>query len=113
LEIPGYKYVEALRQRIAFQKEMAECLESVDAALMPIAHSTAPKGLASTGSSIFNRPWTFSGFPAMSIPTGVDRNGLPFAVQLAAQSMAEERLLAVSSWCEDVLGFDAGPETKE
>ena len=113
LKIPGYKYVEALRQRIAFQEEMRECLESVDAVLMPVAYSTAPEGLGSTGSSIFNRPWTYSGFPAMSIPCGVDQNGLPFAVQLAAQPMAEDRLLAVSAWCESVLGFDAGPLARD
>lgn len=113
LKIPGYKYVEALRKRIAFQEEMRECLESVDAALMPIAYSTAPDGLGSTGSSIFNRPWTYSGFPAMSIPSGVDQNGLPFAVQLAAQPMAEDRLLAVSAWCESVLGFDASPLARD
>jgi aspartyl-tRNA(Asn)/glutamyl-tRNA(Gln) amidotransferase subunit A len=109
LKIPGYKYVEALHQRIAYQKEMTECLASVDAAMMPVAYSTAPKGLSSTGSSVFNRPWTFSGFPAMSIPTGLDQNGLPFAVQLAAQPMAENQLLAVASWCENILEFDAGP----
>jgi Asp-tRNA(Asn)/Glu-tRNA(Gln) amidotransferase A subunit family amidase len=113
LKIPGYKYVEALRQRIAFQEELRECLESVDAVLMPVAYSTAPQGLGSTGSSIFNRPWTYSGFPAMSIPCGVDQNGLPFAVQLAAQPMAEDRLLAVSAWCESVLGFDADPLARD
>ncbi len=112
LKIPGYKYVEALHQRIVYQKEMAECLAPVDAAMMPVAYSTAPKGLFSTGSSVFNRPWTFSGFPAMSIPTGLDQNGLPFAVQLAAQPMAENHLLAVASWCENILEFDAGPAMK-
>ena len=59
------------------------------------------------------RMWTYSGFPAMSIPCGVDQNGLPFAVQLAAQPMAEDRLLAVSAWCESVLGFDASPLARD
>jgi len=113
LKIPGYKYVEALRQRILFQKEMCECLASVDAALMPIAYSTAPKGLFSTGSSIFNRPWTFSGFPAMSIPSGMDPGGLPFGVQLASQPMAEEHLLEAAAWCESILGFGFSPEAKK
>ena len=35
-------------------------------------------------------PWSVSGFPAMSLPTGLDANGLPFAMQMAAQPYGEE-----------------------
>ncbi len=111
LAVPGYRYVEAIRHRLSFQEQMSEMLSSVDAAMMPIAASTAPKGLASTGSSIFNRPWTFTGFPALSIPSGLDDSGLPFAIQMAALPMAESRLLAVASWCESVLAFNCSPKT--
>ncbi len=55
------------------------------------------------------RPWTVSGFPAVSLPTGLDQNGLPWAMQIAAQPYAEERLLAVAAWCERVLAFAARP----
>jgi Asp-tRNA(Asn)/Glu-tRNA(Gln) amidotransferase A subunit family amidase len=108
-EILGYRYVEALHQRIAFQKKMYEILSTVDAALMPTAHSTAPKGLTSTGSPSLCAPWSFSGFPSISIPSGLDDQGLPFAVQLVALPMAEEKLIAVASWCERVLAFKESP----
>jgi Asp-tRNA(Asn)/Glu-tRNA(Gln) amidotransferase A subunit family amidase len=107
--IPGHQYVEYLRHRILFQREMCEQMAEVDAVFMPIASTTAPRGLSTTGSSVFNRPWTLSGFPAMSLPTGLDVNGLPFAMQMAAQPYCEEKLLDVAGWCERVIAFSAKP----
>ena len=109
--IHGHEYVEHLRYRILFQQEMCERMADVDAAIMPLASTTAPRGLSTTGSSIFNQPWSVSGFPAMSIPTGLDANGLPFAMQIAAQPYREETLLDVAAWCEKVLAFTAAPPT--
>jgi aspartyl-tRNA(Asn)/glutamyl-tRNA(Gln) amidotransferase subunit A len=107
--IPGYRYLEAVRHRLSFQKQMSDMISSVDSVIMPIATTTAPEGLASTGSSIFNRPWTFTGFPAISIPSGLDDKGLPFAIQMAALPMAEAHLLEVASWCEGLLVFEYSP----
>jgi Asp-tRNA(Asn)/Glu-tRNA(Gln) amidotransferase A subunit family amidase len=109
MRIPGHEYVEHLRHRILFQWEMCDRMADVDAAIMPIASTTAPRGLSSTGSSIFNQPWSVSGFPAMSLPTGLDANGLPFAMQIAAQPYREETLLDVAAWCERVIAFSAKP----
>jgi len=108
--VPGYQYAEMIRSRLQFQQTMGDMLSPVDAAIMPVASTTAPEGLASTGSSIFNRPWTFTGFPAMSIPSGLDVAGLPFAIQMAALPMAEAHLLSVASWCEQVLAFKHRPD---
>jgi len=112
-DVPGHQYAEYLQHRIRFQREMCAQMAEVDAVFMPVASTTAPKGLGSTGSSYFNRPWTVSGFPAMSLPTGLDKNGLPFGMQLAAQPYAEERLLDVAAWCERVLAFSARPTERE
>ena len=112
-KISGHEYAQYLQHRIVFQREMCAQLANVDAVFMPIASTTAPKGLASTGSSYFNRPWTVSGFPAMSLPTGLDKNDLPFGMQIAAQPYAEERLLDVAAWCEQVLAFSARPTVEE
>jgi Asp-tRNA(Asn)/Glu-tRNA(Gln) amidotransferase A subunit family amidase len=107
--ISGHQYVEHLRYRILFQREMCAQIADVDAVIMPIASTTAPRGLSSTGSSIFNQPWSVAGFPAMSLPTGLDANGLPFAIQIASQPYGEERLLDVAAWCEKILAFTASP----
>jgi Asp-tRNA(Asn)/Glu-tRNA(Gln) amidotransferase A subunit family amidase len=109
--ISGHEYVEHQRHRITFQREMCARMADVDAVIMPIASTTAPRGFASTGSSIFNQPWSVSGFPAMSIPTGLDANGLPFGMQMAAQPFCEAKLLDVAAWCEKVLAFTAAPPT--
>ncbi len=111
VSISGHQYVEHLHYRILFQREMCDRMADVDAVIMPIAATTAPRGLSSTGSSIFNQPWSVSGFPAMSLPTGLDANGLPFGMQMAAQPYDEERLLDVAAWCENVLAFTASPAT--
>lgn len=110
--IAGHEYVRHLHYRTLFQREMCKQLQEVDAVFMPLAATTAPLGLSTTGSSIFNQPWSVSGFPAMSLPTGLDANGLPFAMQIAAQPYREETLLDVAAWCEKVLAFTARPETK-
>lgn len=108
-KIFGHEYAQYLQHRITFQREMCAQMADVDAVVMPIASTTAPKGLGSTGSSYFNRPWTVPGFPAMSLPTGLGANDLPFGMQIAAQPYAEERLLDVAAWCERVLAFSAAP----
>ena len=109
IRTPGYHYVEALHKRIAFQQEMSGVLSKVNAAIMPTSSTIAPKGLSSTGSPAFNRPWSFCGFPAITIPSGTDNKGLPFAIQLVAQPMAEESLIKVASWCERALDFNSNP----
>jgi len=111
-KVPGYEYVEYLHKRIDFQKQMMEVLSAVDAAFMPTAHTTAPGGLGSTGSAAFTSPWSFAGFPSLSIPSGLDGNGLPLAVQLVGAPGAEERLLEVGSWCERLIGFNHSPESE-
>lgn len=107
--ISGHEYVEHQRHRITCQREMCAQMADVDAVIMPIASTTAPRGLTSTGSSIFNQPWSVSGFPAMSLPTGLDTSGLPFGMQMAAQPYAEAKLLAVAAWCEKILAFMTTP----
>jgi aspartyl-tRNA(Asn)/glutamyl-tRNA(Gln) amidotransferase subunit A len=109
LKIPGYRYVEALRTRETFQSEIHKVLSPVDAAFMPSTVSTAPEGLSSTGSAAANVPWSFSGFPSATLPSGLDGQGLPFGVQLAGLPWADDALAAVAGWCEKVLAFDHAP----
>ena len=109
MAIAGHEYAEYLHHRIRFQREMFQRMGGVNAVIMPAVPATAPRGLASTGSSLFQRPWSFAGFPALSLPTGLDAEGLPFAMQMAAQPYCEETLLDVAAWCEKLLGFSARP----
>jgi aspartyl-tRNA(Asn)/glutamyl-tRNA(Gln) amidotransferase subunit A len=109
MRIPGHRYVEAIRRRISFQKELSSMLSEVDAVLLPTAPSAAPEGLSSTGSPVFCVPWSMSGFPSITIPSGLDDRNLPLAVQIGTAPFQEKRLLDMGSWCEALLPFAFSP----
>jgi len=109
LKLSGVEYAVAQQQRWRFRTEMALLFDHVDALLMPVAGTPAPRGLESTGDPTFCAPWSFAGLPAISLPSGLARDGLPLAIQLVGGAFDEARLLAVARWCEAALGFSAAP----
>jgi aspartyl-tRNA(Asn)/glutamyl-tRNA(Gln) amidotransferase subunit A len=109
LTISGVEYVRAQQARRRFREEMGPILQRFDAFLMPVAPTTAPKGLDSTGDPVLCAPWSFGGLPSIALPSGVSGDGLPLAVQLVAGVFAEDRLLAVARWCEEILNFVGDP----
>ncbi|MCJ7832111.1 MAG: amidase family protein, partial [Actinobacteria bacterium] len=48
------------------------------------------------GTSIFTRPISLSGLPALTLPAGLTRDGLPLGVQLVAARGGEQTLLAAA-----------------
>lgn len=110
LTLPGHAYVDAVHLRRRFQFDMAEKFVHIDAALMIPAHGSAPKGLSSTGSHAPLMPWSFSGFPAIAIPSGLDAIGMPMGLQLVAGPREESRLTAVAAWCEKIINFNHRPK---
>ncbi|MBI4588341.1 MAG: amidase [Candidatus Rokubacteria bacterium] len=109
LAIPGVEYVRAQQTRRQFREEMRPLLERYAALLMPVAPTTAPKGLHWTGDPGLCAPWSFTGFPAIALPSGLAPDSLPLAIQLVAGPFAEARLLGVARWCEAILSFTASP----
>lgn len=103
------EYARALELRRQFQTDMRPLPGTVDVLMMPTTPAPAPRGLDSTGDPSFCAPWSFAGMPAISVPSGLSRDGLPLAVQLIAEAGAESKLLAVARWVEQVIGFDAAP----
>jgi Asp-tRNA(Asn)/Glu-tRNA(Gln) amidotransferase A subunit family amidase len=63
-----------------------------------------------TGDPGLCAPWSFTGLPAITIPTGVDTRGLPLGVQLISGGGRVRSLLAAAAWCEGRIGFQARPE---
>ena len=101
--IPGAAYIHAQRLRHRIRKELAGLLGGLDALLTPTASNTAPDP-STTGDPSFQGVWTLVGFPSITVPSGLSPAGLPFAIQLIAGPFADERLLAVARWCQDVVG---------
>ncbi|MGH9011913.1 MAG: amidase [Acidimicrobiia bacterium] len=107
MQLSGVDHVRAQYHCRRFKTDVAPLLARVDALLLPVADSTAPEGLASTGDPSFCAPWSFTGFPAVALPSGLAGNGLPMAVQLVASD--ERSLLSVAAWCEAVFGIQPSP----
>jgi aspartyl-tRNA(Asn)/glutamyl-tRNA(Gln) amidotransferase subunit A len=108
--IPAVGYVQAQRLRRRFRNGMAALLDDVDALLTPTASNVAP-GPETTGDASFQAPWTQIGLPAISLPTGLNPDGLPTALQLAGRPFEEGALLSVARWTEAVIGPLPSPPT--
>ena len=107
--IPGVRYLQAQRMRRRFRDEMAATAGRVDALLTPSTPAPAPRDLTTTGDSRFQSPWTSSGLPTLTIPSGLSASGLPLGIQLAGPPFGEARLLAVGRWCEAALDVNLAP----
>jgi Asp-tRNA(Asn)/Glu-tRNA(Gln) amidotransferase A subunit family amidase len=82
--------------QMAGNREMMKRLmeaRGIDYWLAPSATGPAPKGLESTGDPIMNLPWTHLGMPVVSIPSGMNPDGLPFGLQLVARPGRDEELV--------------------
>jgi aspartyl-tRNA(Asn)/glutamyl-tRNA(Gln) amidotransferase subunit A len=101
----------AERTRDAARQAFAPVIVAVDAVVTPVAESSAPALTGGTGDGSLCAPWSTIGVPAITLPTGVDGDGLPLAIQLVGSLGDPSRLLDVAMWCERVIGFDARPPT--
>jgi Asp-tRNA(Asn)/Glu-tRNA(Gln) amidotransferase A subunit family amidase len=75
-----------------------------DALLTLPAPGQAPRGLADTGSAVFNAPWTQFAMPCLTLPAGQGPDGLPVGIQLVGRRHQDEALLEVGLWVERRLG---------
>ena len=101
-----YLAAKALQNKLrdAFTTEMS----GTDAVLTLPAFGEAPKGLGYTGDAEYCAPWTLLGVPALSLPAGFGKNGLPLGVQIVGAYREDYRTLRVAKWVESALGFEPG-----
>ncbi len=85
---------------------MLAALQGYDALVTPTTTTTAPD-MSTTGQPVFNAPFSYAGFPSLTLPAGLGNNGMPIGVQLIGRPWAEETLLAAAAWVERQLAFDA------
>ena len=109
ISAPDYLAAKAQQEqrRLALGTEM----KGFDALLTLPAFGEAPRGLHYTGDAEFCAPWTLTGAPAITLPAGFGKNGLPLGIQIVGDYRHDLRTLAVAKWIETALGFDPGIAT--
>ena len=93
-------YGQAQKVRMKISDEFISAFKNVDFILTPATPSTAfelggktENPLSMYQSDIFTASANLAGIPAISIPAGTDKQGLPFGVQIFAGKFNEEGLL--------------------
>ncbi len=95
-------YLKALKVRNLIKQDYDRVFEQYDCLITPTAPTTAlHKGqnqdpLALYKSDICTIPSNLAGIPGLSLPYGLDKNGMPIGVQLLGKPFAEPTLLRVA-----------------
>ena len=109
LGIDAVTYSRALESRLQFIADADGLSKKAQVLLTPSTPTPAPGDLSVTGSAMFQGPWTSTGLPTVTVPSGLSQFDLPLGIQLIAARLEERRLLNAASWCEQVLGKMPAP----
>lgn len=112
-------YLRAQKVRRLFANDFRKAFLEVDVILSPTAPTTAFKigektedPLAMYLNDIYTISANLAGICAISIPVGLDQNGLPIGMQLMAKEFDEQNLFNIASVVEDMVGFDCSRPIK-
>ncbi len=112
LKVRAIEYTRALQAQLSYRAEAKSLFTQCDVLLTPCTTGAAPRGLGSTGDPVMQAPWSILGLPAISLPIGLNKDGLPLAIQLTGPAKAEDKLLAAARWCEKALNVHLKPPLK-
>ena len=116
-EMKAMAYLAARRRQLELRQEWDKATCGYDALLMPSGPAVAPPHgtdqLEIQGQSFpfrsllsrFARPASLLGWPALTLPNGMSKEGLPIGVQLVGPPDSEERLLILGHRLEEALGW--------
>lgn len=103
-------YRKAQKVRTLIIRDFAKAFENVDVVMAPTMPTTAPKlGVTKNNplfgelSDVLAEPSALAGLPCISVPSGLDSNGLPIGVQIIAKQFAERTVLSVAKSLEKIL----------
>ena len=109
-------YGQAQKVRTLVIEDFRREFERFDVLLAPTSPTTAFRigekaddPLAMYLSDIYTIPANLSGMPAISVPCGLDRDGLPIGLQLIGDTLREDVVLRAAHAFERDLGFEARP----
>lgn len=111
-------YLKALKVRRKILEDFEAAFSQVDAILTPTTPSAAFAIGAKTKADpiemylndIFTVTANIAGVPAMSVPAGLDKQGLPLGLQVITKALDEATMFTVAGAIEDAAGFNAKPE---
>lgn len=103
LQIPVEHYEETKRFVELCKIQMGKMFVTTPVILTPAAVGPAPLGLAYTGDTRMNAPWTALGTPALSIPMPIP-SGLPLGLQLTGAPGDDARVLRAAVSLKQLLG---------
>jgi len=109
-------FTKAQRVRALIKQDFAKAFEQCDVILTPTAPSAAfgigetTDPLAMYLNDVFAVPASLAGLPAMSVPGGLDGQGLPLGLHLIGNELDEQMVLNAGLAIEERAGFTARPE---
>ncbi len=110
---PAPDHVDALRAAARLRAGLARLYRTVDLLALPGRDQTAPRMdesgrlLDPLSKRSYTAPLNLAGLPALTVPCGFDRQGLPIGLQLAARSWEEATLLRVGHAYQRVTDWHA------
>ena len=109
-------YLKALRTKALIKKAFDKAFERYDVILGPAAPSTAPRLGQSLGDplkmylgDIYTVSVNLAGLPAMTVPCGKDKKGLPIGLQLISDCFQEKKMIQAGYAFEQTRRYE-GPE---
>lgn len=109
-------YTQAQKVRTLISLDFKNAFTEVDVILAPTAPTAAfalgeksDDPLAMYLNDVFSVPASLAGLPAMSVPAGLDRNGLPLGLQIIGKAFDEQGVLNAGLAIEQRAGFSAKP----
>ncbi|QDX25571.1 Asp-tRNA(Asn)/Glu-tRNA(Gln) amidotransferase subunit GatA [Sphingomonas suaedae] len=110
-------YTQAQKVRTLIARDFERAWLHCDLLLTPTAPSAAfalgeksADPLAMYLNDVFTVPSSLAGIPAMSVPGGLDKDGLPLGLQIIGKPLDEQGVLNASLAIEQRAGFTARPE---
>lgn len=104
-------YLAALDWPKLLNTALDEIFDRCDAIICPATPASAPAGLNSTGSAVYNGLWTLCGVPVVTIPLFEDAAGMPMGVQLVGRRGNDARLLRTARWLMNEITNTSGDMT--
>jgi Asp-tRNA(Asn)/Glu-tRNA(Gln) amidotransferase A subunit family amidase len=104
-------YLAAKAFQDTWRGKLTSEMSGYDALLTLPAFGEAPRGLHYTGDAEYCAPWTLLGVPAVTLPAGFGKNGLPLGLQIVGTYLNDLRMLRVAKWAEAALSFEVGIPT--